>query len=132
MLFVLGLILLSTFISVIITYLISKKGWLLLSDHFETSQESSGETLKFVSMGIGTGVYKNSIFLTFSEQGLHLKTFYLSKIFHPPLFIPWNNITYNKEKNPLLFNRHELLIGNPVLTRFIVNDDTYKSFKNYI
>lgn len=130
--FIIGIILLSMFMRVVMNYFISKKGWTPLAKQFTTTEEVDGETLKFVSMGIGKGIYKHLVFLTYNEEGLHLRVFYVFNAFHPPLFIPWSEIHYDNIKNPLSFKRSSLLIGSPTITDFKISDYIYQKLKPYI
>lgn len=128
-----GLILLVTAFAIggrlLLNYWLSLKGWGPLSKLYPASGEIEGTKENFVSMGLGGGIYKNCVVLIYNDLGLYMRMLSLFKMFHPPLFIPWNQFQYNEINNPLSFNRHKIEIGIPPITYIILNDHTFKRLR---
>lgn len=64
-------------------------GWQALAKQYPALQPQSGETWKWQSGMVNKMTYSNILMLTANAQGLTLDVFFLFKIGHPALFIPW-------------------------------------------
>jgi hypothetical protein len=78
-----------------ISYLIAKMGgWRALAARFRTSGEFSGATWSFqgAAMRLGTR-YNGCLTVGANNQGLFIRPFVFFRAWHPPLFVPWTEIT---------------------------------------
>lgn len=71
-------------------------GWHQLASRFEASSRIDGETFRFASMSLGSGLfpvsYGNCLFITVGRSGVRLSILFLFRFLHPPLFIPWSSV----------------------------------------
>jgi len=71
-------------------------GWHRLAVRFPASSAIDGEIYRFASMSLVSGHYpvryNNSLFVTVGRPGLALSVFFLLRVMHPPLFIPWSAV----------------------------------------
>lgn len=116
----------------LMSYWLSRKGWAPLSRQFPASEEIEGTKINFVSMRMGGGIYKNCVVLIYNDQGLYMRMLPIFKMFHPPLFIPWNQFHYDELKSPLSFKRYKFEIGSPAIATIILTNQTLKDFRNYV
>jgi len=90
-----------------------KSGWGKIAKHYKcTSQQP--DTLKKFYMGsgrVGSIAHNNMLRVAASESGITLKVFFMFRLGHPCLQIPWqgiqsidiHNSLTDKDKNPLLY-----------------------------
>jgi hypothetical protein len=78
-------------------------GWSTLATFYRLSGSFSGDCWRFQSgefrwkMG-----YNNCLSIGSNESGLHLSVFYLLRLGHPDLFIPWADISVTASKRGFL------------------------------
>lgn len=90
-----------------IVTLIMSIGWRSFSQVFpypkqRTLPTQSVHLLQYLSMMGGVMGYKTCVYLTFTVEGLVLKTNILFRLGHAPIFIPWQRITSIVEWKPLI------------------------------
>jgi hypothetical protein len=101
------------FICFLISYI---SGWFALSMHFQKQTEPYGETqsagpLFYTVYMRFWGHYSSIIRITAAEDALYLSVFFLFRIGHPPLCIPWSEIQLGNTK--FFFRRYIVLtLGN--------------------
>lgn len=61
---------------------------------------SAGEEVRFASAQIGWSNYSAALNLRASASGLFLATVAVFRPFHPPLFVPWNEIEVHPTPRP--------------------------------
>lgn len=76
-------------------------GWFTLANHFRSALEPSGETRS--ASGLFSTVYfrywthySGIIRFTSAADGLYLSVFFLFRPGHPPLRIPWSEISFSR------------------------------------
>lgn len=111
---------------------IIKKGWGAVVNIFPGYNNPTGEVINFAYMWIGKGVYKNSIKVTISPEGLNLDTYFIAKILHKPILIPWDKIYLKKAANFLTIKRYYLTIGEPAITDIIIYEKLFSSLKPHL
>ena len=69
-------------------------GWRQLSRSYRASSDFMGERWRFrsISMRWATG-YNNVITIGADPTGLYLSVFFLFRFGHPPLFLPWTELS---------------------------------------
>lgn len=106
-------------VSVVISYI---GGWSSLAKRFATKQPFSGErwTGQSGQMRWIAG-YHNCLTLGANEKGLFLATMILFRVKHPPLLIPWNEISITPKRLWILGDFVRLTLGRqesvPLLIR---------------
>jgi hypothetical protein len=78
-------------------------GWQALAERYRATQPFVGERFWMRSAGMRWGVaYRNIVNLGADSVGVFLSVFPLFRAGHPPLFIPWSDISSSKERRWLL------------------------------
>ena len=77
------------------SYLISyMSGWRYLAQAYRTRQPFLGGRLRPWAASMRWGVnYNGLLALGADSQGMHVSVFFVFRIAHPPLFIPWTEIS---------------------------------------
>lgn len=114
------------------TYQISKNGWGGIHKYFPGPDQVIGEKIKYSSMWIGKGAYKHSITMTICDEGLHLKMFYITNIFHKPLLIPWDQLYLKKTEYFLGIPIFILSVGESEITILKISQGIYKKIAPYM
>lgn len=115
---------------VFITFLISKGGWSKLAGKFQIEKPPIAKSLGLISGYINKTRYKNALILKYNDEGIFLSVLFLFRLFHPPLFIPWEEIKGTEESKVLLFKFRTLKIGDPVIARIKLNENTFQKLKD--
>src|SRR5579872_6088914 len=101
-------------------------GWQALAGRYRATQPFTGERFWMKSAAMGSVGYRNSVNLGADSSGLYLAVFPLFRVGHPPLFIPWSDISFSEERRWLLKGVRlqfreapvvSLLIPTPLATR---------------
>jgi hypothetical protein len=72
-------------------------GWNGLANHYRNDRDRTGETFRFRSGSFRYGIsYNNCLSVNVSKEGLGLSVLFLFRIGHPPLFIPWRDISISR------------------------------------
>lgn len=77
-------------------------GWRRMAQRFGNPGPlaSVGEQVRFASAQIGWANYSGALDLRVSASGVCLATMWIFRPFHPPLFIPWNEIEAHTARWP--------------------------------
>ena len=84
---------------VVVVFIISRiSGWGRLAEDFKSSVTPSNipstDQFSWVSARLRFWMRYNSVLiLKLTEEGIHLSVFFLVRIGHPPLFIPWRSVS---------------------------------------
>lgn len=114
----------------LVIYIISKTGWSKLAVEYKTLDKFEGTKIMFASAGIGKANYNNALIIKYNDEGLYLKPIALFSTFHPPLLIPWNEITEVNDKKIFFSTFKVLSIGKPLITTIVLKPSTYAKFEN--
>lgn len=98
--FVAGLILLAVVAWCGAAYLIAlMSGWHKLARRFECEQGFEGERWRFQSAGMRwLTAYRGILTLGANQSGLYLAVLVFFRMGHPPLFVPWSEITVSERQ----------------------------------
>ncbi len=118
---------------ILISYRTAGKGWQTLAGEYASPDiPEEGTDLRFASMKVGKGYYKNCVHIRYNEKGMHLRLLSIYRMFHTPLFIPWKAVGYDRQTNPISFNRHILEIRAIRNIPVTLNDNVFSSLRPYI
>jgi hypothetical protein len=94
------LVLIFIFCWIAISVLSSKlSGWARLGRHYRAVAVFDGIRFHFQSAGLRFGTkYSGSLTVGVNRMGLYLAVWLLFRIGHPPLFIPWRDVTMTERK----------------------------------
>lgn len=99
-LIVLGII---AFQSLLLNLIAAVSGWKTLAARFRLQQPFSGRQWKWQSAQMRYYVgYNNSLVVGADQSGFFLRTMWMVRAGHAPLFIPWNEITVGKTQTSWL------------------------------
>jgi hypothetical protein len=74
-------------------------GWHALAERYRCEQDFEGERWRFRSAQMRwTTKYNGVLILSANREGLYLSIFFPFRLGHPPLFIPWSEITFGERR----------------------------------
>jgi len=82
-------------------------GWSSLASDYRCDRSKEFQCKGHVAGGVGILNYNSCLWVAVTEEGLYLKTgprFFFG-LFHPPLLIPWSNISRIRECDFWVLNR---------------------------
>jgi hypothetical protein len=87
-------------------------GWLILSKRFRFKGRFNGEVWPFRSGQMQSGVrFGLCLFVGADESGLYLAVFPLFRLWHPPLLLPWSEVSIISGERAVIFKTRELQLG---------------------
>jgi hypothetical protein len=88
----------------LISYGISwMSGWHRLAQRFRWEQDFDGERWRFQSGSMRLGAHYNGVLtLGANREGIYLAVLFPFRLAHPPLFIPWSEITVSDRRYVLI------------------------------
>jgi hypothetical protein len=88
-------------------------GWRLLATRFRAQGPFTGQSwrMQFARMRWMTN-YNNALTIGADSTGLFMAPMVLFRVWHPPLFIPWTEITLVGARHVLFFTLIELRLGS--------------------
>jgi hypothetical protein len=92
-------------------------GWPALADKYRSDRDIVGQRYRAVSLSMGRFVggvnYSNCATIRLNEEGIALSVQFLFRLFHPPLFIPWEAIVSCEETKVWFRRATRLEIRDP-------------------
>lgn len=74
-------------------------GWHALGRRFRFEKQFSGKFWRWQSAQMRwIAAYHNCVTIGASPEGLYVAPFFPFRLAHPPLFIPWSEVSYSKKK----------------------------------
>ena len=108
------------FFSLILFVLSQVGGWSRLAQRYRSDLAFQGSLWKFQFGFLGAVRYNSALTVGSGMQGLYLATFFLFRPFHPPLLIPWSDVSVGKVKQALWMRLVELQLGpEPVASLWV-------------
>jgi len=107
-------------------YLFSRASWSKLSRKYKSTKEFYGNNYGKLYARINDLNYGGRLYLQYNEEGINLSVVKRYRPFHPPVFIPWNDIVeINKlEENVVI------VVGNePEESKIQVSNKTYEKLE---
>lgn len=91
-------------------------GWSRLASRYRTDGRAEVTVLSAGSARIGGAAYNNMLQVGIQPEGLRLSVWRIFRPGHPPLLIPWSDITDIEETRSLLGTRNRLRIRDAPTT----------------
>jgi hypothetical protein len=112
-------------------FLISRmSGWRELSENYPSPGMFDGRMFRFQSASLRLGTnYGGCLNVAVNHMGLHLSLVALFRIAHPPVFIPWPDIS-TKEKSGFLFRGMELRFARCPSVPFVISERLMKKISD--
>ena len=74
-------------------------GWAQMAAHYRNAGGLPEKVWRFQTIGTRWGMgYKGSANVGADSRGLHLSLFFIFRLGHPPLFVPWRDITITEKQ----------------------------------
>ena len=102
---------------IVVNFILSRFGWYDLAKYYRYDASFEGTNAGIISSNISGINYNNILNLRYNKEGFYLKTIFLFRLFHPPIFIPWKEIKNVKEGSFIFFRYKELSIGEPEVAK---------------
>ncbi len=85
---------------IMVHFLISRlTGWARMAGHYPDMGGFSGKKWRFQTITTRRGMgYRGSVNVGADARGLYLSVFFLFRFGHPPIFVPWRDITITEKK----------------------------------
>jgi hypothetical protein len=97
-------------------------GWVTLSRRFRLTSVFTGPTWEFRSAYMRwTSRCGNCLSIGADTAGLKLSVFFLFRPGHPPLFVPWGEISVARRRDFLFIRRVKLLLGREEQIPFVIS-----------
>ena len=113
-------------------YSLSKmSGWSELSEKYVFSNKFDGKYYRYQSAKFNKINFNNALQLGVNNQGMYLATMILFRLFHKPLFIPWNEIQAEPYKR-LFFKGYRLKFNLFPNIEMKINGRTYDKMSEYL
>ena len=101
------------FISAILS---KRSGWRRIATRFPYKNITDHKKYHFVRMSFGTGslpvAYGGCIIVRLSPHGLGLSVIFLIRFLHPPIFIPWSEVSRCSREYTSLYDVTKIWIRN--------------------
>jgi hypothetical protein len=110
---------------VLITFIISRMGWADLVQSYKYESKFIGQRVGFITAFINKVQYKNALILRYNAEGIYLEPIFLFRLFHPPILVPWTEITEVRNKRIFFIDFKELVIGHSTITRIRLYQSTF-------
>lgn len=104
----------------LMSLLISAMGWTSLAARYRTDAPAAGRVRPFASGEVGGGTYRGALVVGIEPGGLRLSVLFLFRIGHPPVLVPWADITEARETKRFLGRSVEFRIGTPHATSVVL------------
>lgn len=96
-------------------------GWAILGRRFITTFPFPGQVWRWKSARMRWGAnYNNSLTIGADPTGLYLSMLFFFRIGHPPLFVPWPEISFRSRRTILFFKFVELSLGREEQIPFLI------------
>ncbi|MGC4102139.1 hypothetical protein [Ferruginibacter sp.] len=119
---------------VLITFVIARFGWSSLAGRYKAAPGSfTGTRLSYISAKINFTNYNNCLNLQYNNEGILLQPIIIFRLFHPPLFIPWNEIMDVKDKTIFFSKWKKMFIGSATVCTITLSRSVFERFeKEYL
>lgn len=84
---------------VVLSLLANIGGWSRLAQHYQAQTKFQGKKWHFRSGRMGLTNYSACLTIGLNNYGLYVAVLPLFRVGHPPLLIPWSDITTSKSKH---------------------------------
>lgn len=132
---ILDVVLISCFIGMwcsICLFLSMLGGWNRLAKIFRTPSAPSGKRFVMQSGRVGLVNYSGCLTIYSSSEGLYLSVWFLFRLGHSPLFIPWDAVHNAKARKFLWFERVTFDVGQPRIATIELSRQVFTGCKTAV
>jgi hypothetical protein len=115
-----------SFITIVAAVLLvlSLLGWFWFALRYRFTSHFRGASIGLISIDINYIVHY-FVVMKVNRDGFYLKPPLILSLFHPPLFIPWNDVQNVKDEKFMFLKYKRLFIGNPVVGNIRISYSTF-------
>jgi hypothetical protein len=99
------------FFAIILFTLSQVGGWSSLASRYRMDHPFQGTLWRFQYGALGVTQYKSALTVGSGTEGLYLAVFFFFRPFHPPLLIPWSEVSLGRRKKTLFMELVEFRLG---------------------
>jgi hypothetical protein len=105
----------------LILLLLSKLGgWSALAERYRTDRPFQGSLWRFQFGFLGSVRYNGALTVGSGMEGLYLAVLFFLRPFHPPLLIPWGEVSLGRRKKTIFMELVEFRLGpEPVASLWV-------------
>jgi len=107
-------------------------GWGKLAEQFRYEGQPNGQKYGMQSLSLGGVNYNNCLTMHVAPEGLYVSTWWIFRLKHPTLCIPWKAFHPGKEKKFLWIRYYQFEIGHPVITKAVIQKKTYEAIQQFV
>jgi hypothetical protein len=108
------------FVSLILLLLSKVGGWSALAERYRTDRPFQGSVWKYQFGFLGSVRYNGALTVGSGSEGFYLAVFFFLRPFHPPLLIPWSEVSFGRRKAILFGELVEFRLGpEPVASLWV-------------
>ena len=98
-----------------VVWIISRTGWARLARHYAIAKPPAGEAQPVMCGMVGIGTYRGVMRFQPGADGFHLWTSIFFRAGHPPLFIPWSDVTAGPIESTKRYQFVVFKVGDPLI-----------------
>jgi hypothetical protein len=99
------------FFALILFLLAKTGGWGALASRYRMDRPFQGTLWRFQYGFLGSVRYKGALTVGSGTEGLYLAVLFFFRPFHPPLLIPWPEVSLDRRKKTLFLDLVEFRLG---------------------
>jgi len=111
-------------------------GWANLARKYRTRDEFDGVRLGAVTAYVNQARYREGLIIRYNHNGIYFRPIVVFRLFHPPIFIPWADITEVREREIVRLGFRgvykELMIGNPFIAAIQLKKSTFSKMESEV
>lgn len=115
---------------ILASFILSRIGWHKFAIHYKSNIKFNGKNIGPCSGFVNDIKFNNALNIIYNREGIYLSVFIPFRLFHPPLFIPWSEVTLIEDSLSFLIKETKLVIGNPYRGYIIIKTKTFEKMKN--
>ena len=104
--------------------------WHSLAQRYKTSEPPPTDFHTFQSGRVGLVAFKSVLNIGTSDRGLYLSVLFPFSLAHPPLLIPWSEISRVEQVNSFLQDSYRLYVGSPPIAKLLLRRKTLSAVES--
>jgi hypothetical protein len=116
---------------ILVSFIMSRMGWRQLAKQYRTKRRYSFGSGDLISARINWIRYKRCLMFIHDMEGMYLRPMILFRLFHPPIFIPWREMSEEGEIKPSLIRFVLLTVGTSPITNIELDRETFLKIKQH-
>lgn len=102
-------------------------GWNELAKRYPAKDPPAGETFRWQSAKFGWLSYNNALWITAGQEGLDIRPFWLLRVGHPLLLIPWHQMHNLTSVKRAFRSFVRIDVGEPVVVTITLQEQVMRA-----